>query len=105
MSVERRILKNGRVAWRVRWREAGRNRVRQFDRKRDADAFDAEVRRRKRLGDLELLDAARESLADFAQDWFVAYARPNLARASWRTMRCFGTSTFCLAWAPTSYDD
>ena len=82
MSLERRVLKNGRVAWRVRWREADRNRVRQFDRKRDAEAFDAEIRRRKRLGDLEMLDAGRESLADFAQEWFVAYARSNLARST-----------------------
>lgn len=34
------------------------------------------------MGDLELLDAGRESLANFAQDWFIAYARPNLARAT-----------------------
>ena len=82
MSVERRVLSSGAVAWRVRWRESGRNRVRQFDRKRDAEAFDADVRRRKRLGDLAMLDAGRETLADFAQDWFRLYARPNLAQTT-----------------------
>ena len=82
MSVERRVLKGGGVAWRVRWRESGRNRVRQFDRKRDAEAFDAEVRRRKRLGDLAMLDAGRETLADFAHDWFRLYARLNLAQTT-----------------------
>lgn len=67
MSIERRTLRTGGTAWRVRWREGGQNRVRQFDRKRDAEAFDADVHRRKRLGDLGMLDAGRETLADFAR--------------------------------------
>lgn len=61
MSVERRS--GGR--WRVRWREAGRNRSREFERKRDAEAFDAEVRRRRQLGALATLDAGGESLDEF----------------------------------------
>jgi Phage integrase, N-terminal SAM-like domain len=80
MSVERRRLKNGSTAWRVRWREGGHNRVRQFSRKRDAEAWDSEVRRRKRLGSLGLLDAGRETLDDFAREWFKSYAIPNLAK-------------------------
>lgn len=48
-------------------------------RKRDADAFDAEVRRRKRTGELGQLDAGRERLSDFAEEWWRLYAVPNLA--------------------------
>jgi integrase len=36
--------------WKVRWREAGKNRSRKFDRKGDADLFDANLRRAKQLG-------------------------------------------------------
>ena len=79
MSVERRVLESGRVTWRVRWRERSGNRSRQFDLRRDAYAFDAEVRRRRRLGSLGMLDAGTESLADFAQEWWRVYARPTLA--------------------------
>ncbi len=38
----------------VRWRENGRNRGRRFQRKGDADAWDREVKRRKKLGRLAL---------------------------------------------------
>lgn len=57
MSVER----TG-TGWRVRWREAGRNRARVVGRKRDAQALDAELRRRRRLGELALVDAGTETL-------------------------------------------
>ena len=46
MSVEK--TSNGR--WLVRWREDGRQRGRRFIVKRDADAFDREVQRRRQLG-------------------------------------------------------
>jgi hypothetical protein len=58
MSVERLRRNSGAVVWRVRWRDArGRNRSRVIGRKRDAEAFDAEIKRRKRVGDLAALDA------------------------------------------------
>lgn len=47
--------------------------------KRDADAFDAEVRRRKRTGELATMDAGKETLASFAEEWWRLYAVPNLA--------------------------
>lgn len=50
MSVEK--ASNGR--WLVRWRENGRQRGRRFLLKRDADAFDREVQRRRQLGPLAL---------------------------------------------------
>jgi integrase len=78
MSIERVDRKRG-AGWRVRWREAGRNRARMFDRKTDAVAFEAEVRRRARAGELLTLDAGRETLQEFAEEWWRLYAAPNLA--------------------------
>jgi integrase len=79
VSVHRRVHRSGKVAWRVRWRDGGVLRSRDFDRKRDADAFDIEVRRRARLGELEMLDAGRQRLDELAREWWTVYAEPNLA--------------------------
>ncbi|MBJ7520172.1 MAG: hypothetical protein JHC84_10790 [Solirubrobacteraceae bacterium] len=70
MSVERVERQDGTVVWRVRWRQAGQNRSKVIGRKRDAEAFDAELRRRRRMGELGLLDAGRETLAEFGQEWW-----------------------------------
>jgi len=86
MSVERAERK-GKAVWRVRWRdEQGRSRSKVIGRKRDAEAFDAEVVRRKRTGDLDLLTGGRETLAEFAEEWWKLYAVPNLAP---RTLRSY----------------
>jgi integrase len=82
MSVERVVRKDGSVVWRVRWRQAGRNRSKVLGRKRDADAFDAEIVRRKRTGELARLDAGKEPLADFGEEWWRLHAEPNLARST-----------------------
>jgi integrase len=79
VSVERRVNPNGDVVWRVRWREGNRNRAKVLGRKADAFAFDAEVRRRARAGELGTLDAGRERLDEFAAEWMRSYAKPNLA--------------------------
>ncbi len=80
MSVERVTLKDGTSLWRVRWRDAsGTNRSRRVGRKRDAIAFDAEMRRLRRTGDLDLLDAGEQTLSDFAQEWTRLYAIPKLS--------------------------
>lgn len=84
MSIER-IERDGGAVWRVRWREAGRNRSKVLGRKRDAEAFDAELRRRKRTGEIALLDAGKESLATFGEDWWRLYAEPNLAATTLKT--------------------
>lgn len=77
MSVER-VKRKGGAVWRVRWRdEQGQARSKVVGNKRDANAFDAEVVRRKRTGDLDLLTGGRESLADFAEEWWKLYAVPN----------------------------
>ena len=87
MSVEKRILNSGDVVWRVRWREGNRNRAPVLGRKSDAIAFEAEVRRRARTGELRLLDAGREALDAFAAEWLRAYGRVNLAP---RTLAYYG---------------
>jgi integrase len=76
MSVERVQRQGGEVVWRVRWRDPrGRNRSRVLGRKRDAEAFDAELRRRKRTGGLAALDAGRETLDEYvAATWSRAHA-------------------------------
>lgn len=55
---------------------------RTFDRKRDADSFDADLKRRARMGDLDLLDAGRETLATFAREWWRLHAEPKLAQTT-----------------------
>jgi integrase len=75
----RRIERKSGAQWEVRYREGRRNRSRVFDRKKDADAFESEVKRRKRLGGLVDLNAGEERLADFARTWWRLHATPNLA--------------------------
>ncbi len=70
MSIHRKGAK-----WTVRYREGERNRSRSFDRKADAQHFDAEVTRRRQLGNLTFLDAGRETLDEFAtQTWAPTHA-------------------------------
>ncbi len=72
MSVER--TSNG---WRVRWREGGTNRARRFAVKRDADAWDREVKRRRQLGPLALtqLTTRGPTLGDcIAERWAPQHA-------------------------------
>src|SRR3954447_5869567 len=79
--------------WRVRWYDAtGGERSRTFDRAADAQAFEAKVRTLKRADDLSQLDAGKETLAEFAAEWWELYAVGNLARntlkgyaATWNT--------------------
>src|SRR5829696_9176517 len=86
MSVEQVARGDGTKVWRVRWRdEHGRNRSKTLGRKRDAQAFDAEIRRLRRLGELGIMDAGRISLGEFGQEWLVAYAVPNLEPKTLRT--------------------
>jgi len=82
MSVERLERRDGSIVWRVRWRQGGRNRSKVLGRKRDAEAFEAEIVRRKRTGELAQLDAGKESLAGFGEEWWRLYAEPNLARST-----------------------
>jgi len=78
MSAERVQRKNGTV-WRVRWRENGQPHSRVMGSKRDAELFEAEIKRRKRLGQLAQIDAGRQTVAEFAREWWRMHAEPNLA--------------------------
>jgi integrase len=80
VSIHKRVHPSGKVAWRVRWREGSVQRSRDFARKSDAEAFDLEVRRRAQVGDLGMLEAGKQKLADLAREWWETYAEPNLAR-------------------------
>jgi hypothetical protein len=92
MSVER-IERQDEVVWRVRWRDArGRNRSRVLGRKKDAQAFDAEIKRRKRIGDLATLDAGRETLDEYVTGpWATAHA----AHLSPRTRQNYASMYDC----------
>jgi integrase len=79
VSIEK-VQRQGRAVWRVRWRdELNRERSKVLGTKRDAEAFDADIRRRKRTGELATMDAGKETLANFAEEWWRLYAVPNLA--------------------------
>jgi integrase len=80
VSVHKRVHPSGKVAWRVRWREGGLQRSRDFTRKGDADAFDLKVRHLAQTGELGMLEAGKQKLADLAREWWTVYAEPNLAR-------------------------
>jgi integrase len=73
MSVHRVERPDGSLVWRVRWREGGRGsraRSRTFDRKADAVAFDDELRRRRRLGELAGIAGSQETLNRYvAETW------------------------------------
>ena len=80
MSVEAVNRKGGRV-WRVRWNDShGKPRSRVLGRKRDAELYDAEIKRRKRLGTLVEMEQGTEPLAEFVKVWWDRYAVPNLER-------------------------
>jgi integrase len=80
VSIHRRVHPSGKVAWRVRWRDGSVQRSRDFARKKDADAFNVEVRRRAQVGDLGMLEAGKQKLADLPREWWATYAEPNMAR-------------------------
>jgi hypothetical protein len=77
------MLSGGRKQYRVRWREGGRGskeRVKAFDRHEDAVRFDVDIRRRKQLGELVLLEQSKVTLDEFAREWWKRYASTELAR-------------------------
>ncbi len=82
MSVHQRHRRNGTTFWVVRWRAGGRDTKqssRSFDRKRDADLFESDRRRRRQLGQLPTSEATTQTLESFVQEWWRLYAEPQLA--------------------------
>src|SRR4051812_42012222 len=85
MSIERATRSDGRTVYVVRWYESGRGstkRKRTFDRRRDAELFEASVRRARQLGQLasEVI-GSNATLEEFLVEWWDTYAitqlRPN----------------------------
>lgn len=76
------VHKTPKGEWAVRWiDDGGRHRQKTIGRKRDADAFEAEIVRRKRTGTLDDLDAGRETLDTYvSQTWVPTYAAPLAPR-------------------------
>ena len=66
--------------WELRWREAGRYASRTFDRKKDAEQFDIDRRRRKQLGQAAI--PADVPLSEFAKTYWRLHAIPNLAEST-----------------------
>src|ERR671923_2864480 len=84
MRPPRKAKRKHGYVWEVRYRDQGRHKSRVFDRKSDAEDFQAEVRRRKRLGTLAQLHAGEELLADFGLEWWRVHAKPNLQPSTLR---------------------
>lgn len=82
MSVHRIRRESGAVAFVTRWREGSANRQRTFDRRRDADLWDAEVRRRRQLGSLHTLDAGSETLHEYVTETWGPTHLPTLAQST-----------------------
>jgi hypothetical protein len=92
--IERRIRRSGEVVWRVRWRDhLGRNRSREIGSKREAQAFDDEMRRRRRTGELALFDAGRETLDEYVIGTWVRSTRRIWRRVHGRSTRAHTTGT------------
>jgi integrase len=71
------------VVWRVRrTNEAGVKRASTFESERDAHDFEARLRLLRRSNDLASLDAGRETLTEFVQEWWELEASSRLERAT-----------------------
>jgi integrase len=82
MSVHKARRKDGATVFVTRWREGTANRQRTFDRRRDAELWDGEVRRRRQLGSLHTLDAGAETLHEFVTETWGPAHLPTLARST-----------------------
>jgi integrase len=80
MSIHRRATGAG-VSWVVRYREADKNRSRAFRTKRDAQAFETEVVRRKRMGAHAPAEPSEIPLDDFLAHW-ITTAGPTWAAST-----------------------
>jgi integrase len=87
LSVERRRRKKGYV-YIVWWKdEARQSHNKTFEKKRDAEAFEAKVKLAKRRGELDDLDAGRESLSSFVSEWWRLHAERHLTEKTRRQYR------------------
>lgn len=84
MSVHATARGDGSRSYKVRWREQGRNRARTFSLKRDAEAFDREVERRRQLGPLAVqqLTERGATLGEWIADRWAPEHAATLAQAT-----------------------
>src|SRR5919199_972742 len=87
VAIERRPRRrrNGEeyFVWRVRWtNESGVKRAATFNSERDALDFEAKLRLMRRSNELASLDAGRETLAEFVEEWWRLDATSRLERAT-----------------------
>lgn len=83
MSIRRLVRQDRSVVWQVRWRDGGRGsreRSRVFDRKADAQAFENELLRRRRLGELVDFTGAQETLNVYVADTWAKTHAVTLSR-------------------------
>src|SRR3978361_817582 len=89
MSVHR-IERNGSVVWRCRWREGRRGSragARTCGRRSAAVAYEDELRRRRRLGELGLMPGSQETLDEYVcQTW----ARTHAVTLATKTAKHYG---------------
>lgn len=79
MSIERVERATGTV-WRVRWRDGAKARSRVIGTKKDAVAYDAEIRRRRRLGLMIEPDRGTETVAELYERWHLRHVQELAAR-------------------------
>lgn len=84
MSVQPYDTDDGR-RWRVRWRENNRMRSRSFTGKREAQAFDADVKARKFRGDM-IPRTGRKTLARAYDEWWIS-VEATKARSTQKSYR------------------
>src|SRR5437016_5920392 len=71
---------NGRTRYKVRWHEGAGERSKTFDKKKDAENFEGEVRRRKQAGDT--LVVKTPLLSEYADKWWTEYVEPELSKST-----------------------
>jgi integrase len=89
VEIRQRNRRDGTVyyVYRVRWRDpvTGKRLVETLDTPEDALDFQAHLRLARRRGVLAELDQGRETLTDFAAEWWGRYAKHNLSLATLKT--------------------
>jgi integrase len=70
MSVHKKVKANGDINWLVRYRASGQNRQQTFANKKQAEAFNGQVRMRQLTGEMAKIDAGRKVLAEFGEEWW-----------------------------------
>lgn len=82
MSIAKRPNADGTHGWRVRWRDGDRHPSRTFRTRRDAELFESDLVRRRRLGTLAALDAGMMTLDTFITESWAPHRAAELEAAT-----------------------